>query len=302
MSDKYDTVQVTLSAATGLGGSFTVPYPLFRSADDYLGADAGARHEIHTTSYRSLFSIDGDFAVSFGASLITVTLLTAISMVVGTRVNLNLDRAEKNASLGEDIKMANEAKMTLLTPVRVNLGAPAAAVATAVCASQGLNTGVDALINGTLAVGGVATFDVPRNVVAAWTTTAVLTVTGTDEYGNVIVESSASGAAMTGKKAFKTITKVRTNTNITGLTVGSGVILGLPMFLADVPDVMREALNGAAATAGTTVAGDQTPATATTGDVRGTYSPNSAPNGTNVYELITALRDPLYRGRAQFAG
>jgi len=148
----------------------------------------------------------------------------------------------------------------------------------------------------------VATFDVPRNVVAAWTNTAVLTVTGTDEYGNVMRESSASGTSMTGAKAFKTITSVTTSANITGLTVGSGVRLGLPMYLPNVPNVIVQLQDGAAATAGTVVAGDSAVATATTGDVRGTYSPNSAPNGSLRFELDVIVRSPEYRGNAQFAG
>lgn len=299
MSDRFDQIEVTLSAVTGLGGSFNVNYPLHRSADDYLG---GGAHELHSLSYRSLFAANGDFAVTFGASNMTLTITTGIALESGTKIYLHLDRAEKNASMGELITVANEAKMTLLTPVRINLGAPATADADGVCASQALNTGTDGLINGALATLGVATFDVPRNVVAAWTGTAVITITGTDEYGNVVVESSASGTSLTGKKAFKTITQVRVSANVTALTVGSGVLLGLPVFLPDVPDVFREIMDGVAATPGTTVAGDQTAATATTGDVRGTYSPNSAPNGSRVYELNVALRDPSYRGRAQFAG
>ena len=300
MSDRFDTISVTLSAATGLGGSFTVPYPAHRGADDYLGTDG--KHEIHTQAYRALFAEKGEFALIFGASNITVTLTTALSMAVGTVVYLHIDRAEKNASKGEMIELANEGKMSILTPVRINLGAPLAASATAICASQNLNAGVDGLINGAQAVNGAVEFVTPRNVVAAWTGTAVITITGTDEYGNPMVESSASGTSLTGKKAFKTITRVRVSANVTALTVGSGVVLGLPVFLPDTPDVVREAVNGAVpGTGGTLVAGDQTAATATTGDVRGTYSPNSAPNGTNVYELTVMVRDPAYKGRAQFA-
>ena len=107
---------------------------------------------------------------------------------------------------------------------------------------------------------------------------------------------------MTGKKAFKEITKVITSADVTGLTVGTGVVLGLPVFLSDTVDIIREILDSVPATAGTVVVGDVATATATTGDVRGTYSPNSAPNGTRVYELTLLLRDPGYKGRAQFAG
>ncbi len=194
--------------------------------------------------------------------------------------------------------------MDIMHAVKINLGAPIASDADAAVASQactlldGLATG----INGVLAADGVATFDVPRNVVAAWTGTAVLTVTGTDVFGNVLVESSGSGTSLTGKKAFKTVTGVSTSADITGLTVGNSKVLGLPTFLADVTDLLKEAEDGAAPTAGTIVAGDATAATATTGDVRGTYAPNSSPNGTKVFELNILSRDPMSVGFAQYAG
>jgi hypothetical protein len=160
------------------------------------------------------------------------------------------------------------------------------------------------LINGALASGGVATFDVPRNVVAAWTNTATITVTGTDEYGNTVVETSASGTSMAGKKAFKTITSVVPSANITGATVGTGDVLGLPVFLPGAGHVLSELQDGDVATAGTVVAGlsVNTESTATTADVRGTYDPNSACNGALRFELLVALPDPTHLGNAQFAG
>ena len=55
------------------------------------------------------------------------------------------------------------------------------------------------------------------------------------------------------------------------------------------PDPANNA--GAAPTAGTIVAGVTTAggSTATTGDVRGTYDPNAACDGSKVFELILAL-------------
>src|SRR5688500_103923 len=80
-----------------------------------------------------------------------------------------------------------------ITPMlAVALGIIATADADGGCASQALSTGVDGAINGALAASGVATFATARNVVAAWTGAAVITITGTDEYGETIVESSAS--------------------------------------------------------------------------------------------------------------
>jgi hypothetical protein len=200
--------------------------------------------------------------------------------------------------------MANPLTMVDCSLVRVTLGRPIASAANAIVLSQAatLASGLATGINGALAAGGVATLDVPRAVVAAWTNTAVLTVTGTDEYGAVIRESSASGTSFTGKKAFKTITSVTTSADITGLTVGTSKVLGLPMWLASAGEVLRELQDGATATAGTLVAGDVATATATTGDVRGTYAPNSNPNGTLLFEVIAAVRSTEYRGVPQFGG
>jgi hypothetical protein len=292
---------VTLGSTVGLGGSFTVSYPTGRTAEDYFGA---TDHEIHSSSYASLFAKAGDFTAVFGASNITITIAIGAYFVAGSKVNVSLDRGEKNIALGEVPTLATDAKMALLQTVKVTLGAPLTAAATAVCASQALlaATAAGATINGTQAASGKVVLATPRNIVAAWTGTAVVTIIGTDEYGNALRESSASGTSLTGKKAFKEVTKVITSADVTGLTVGTGVVLGLPVFLPDTVDVIREILDGVPATAGTVVAGDTTAATATTGDVRGTYNPNSAPNGSRVFELVLTLRDPSYKGRAQFAG
>lgn len=291
----HDTIQHTIGSAVGAGGTFTVSYPAGRSSDDYQGG--GGNHYVVSNFLRTLFAKSNDFTLTFGASNISVVMTGGVALPAGAVIYLNVDRAE--AAL-EDL--ANPAKMSNMTPVRIMLGAPIAASANAISLSQALNTGVDGLINGAQATAGVATLATPRNVVAAWTTAAIITITGTDEYGAVIVESSASGTSFTGKKAFKTITKVRVSANVTGLTVGIGVVLGLPVFLADVPDVVKELQDGAAATAGTPVKGDQTAATATTGDVRGTYAPNAAPDGSKVFELICFLRSVGHKGVAQYAG
>lgn len=297
-----DEASQTLSASTGFGGSFTVAYPANRTAEDYLG---GTKHRLMGQSFRMLYADQGEFSLAFGASNITVTMRTNISVPNGETVTLLLDRAEADGAPDDGAEaLADPASMTAMQTIKVTLGAPIASDSDAAVASQaataagGLATG----INGVLATGGVATFDVPRNVVAAWTNTAVLTVTGTDAYGNTIVESSGSGTSMTGKKAFKTVTGISVSADVTGLTVGTSKVLGLPVFLADVGDVLKEYENGAAPTAGTVVAGATATATATTGDVRGTYAPNSNPNGSLVFEVLIAVRSASYKGAAQYAG
>jgi hypothetical protein len=53
---------------------------------------------------------------------------------------------------------------------------------------------------------------------------------------------------------------------------------------------------------GTFVAGVQTTPTATTGDVRGTYDPSVACNGSLQFALLCALPDPTYRGVDNYDG
>jgi hypothetical protein len=168
-----------------------------------------------------------------------------------------------------------------VTPlIKVALGSPATADANGHCVSQDLTSAGVFSVSVTAAVaiaaGALAgTQIVPRNVVAAWTTTATLTITGTDEYGETMSESSAAGTSMTGKKAFKTITNIETDTNITGLTVGDGQVLGLPYFLTDLSDIVQCVFNGVIDTTPGGVVGVTTTATATTGDIRGTVAPQT---------------------------
>ena len=187
--------------------------------------------------------------------------------------------------------------------LQVDLGAPVAASANAISLSQSVTGGVAALLNG--ALGG--TLDVPRNVVAAWTNTAVCTVTGTDVYGRTLVESSASGTSMTGKKAFKTITSVVFSASVTSATVGTGDVLGLPYRIGGKFDILAAYADTTADIASATVvAGDATTPSATTGDVRGTYDPNTACNGSVRFRLWLKPYGVKNRAEAygvdQFAG
>lgn len=291
---KYESISTTLANAVSAGASFTVNYPAGRSSDDYLG---GTDHMILSNGVRTLFARSGDFSVVFGSSNITVTMATGLALSKGAVIYLNVDKAEVDNA----VDVANPDNMAEIVMVKINIGAPAAASANGVCASQSVALNANAVLNGALVAGDVAVMSRPRNIVAAWTTAAVITVYGTDEFGAALVEQGASGTSFTGKKAFKTVTRVTFSVAVTAATVGTGVVMGMPVFVADAVDVMKEIVNAAVpGTAGTFVAGVQETQTATTGDVRGTYAPNSAPNGTNIYELIVAVRAPAYRGQAQF--
>lgn len=172
---------------------------------------------------------------------------------------------------------------------------PAAAAANAVCASQSVGAAGALTVDGASASGGVATFDYARTVnidtSSANNTTQVITVTGTDYWGQAQTEAITCNGTSTvnGDKAFKTISAVSSNAALTGtITVGNNDTFGLPYRVTDAGYLVRVGWAGALAEdAGTFVAADTAAATATTGDVRGTYTPSSAANGSR--RLVIAI-------------
>lgn len=164
---------------------------------------------------------------------------------------------------------------------------PVALSATAVAAAQAVAAAGNLTINGASASGGVATLDVPRAVSIvssnAGDTTQTATVFGFDVYGQPMSELIAFNGTTTvsGQKAFRRVTRVAISAAMAGnASVGSTDILGLPHRVTS-RNYMLTAWDGAFVTTGTFVAGDTTnPATTTTDDVRGTYLPPSATNGT----------------------
>lgn len=170
-----------------------------------------------------------------------------------------------------------------MSPINVYNAVPAVLDADGICAQQTLAAAGNALLNGALASGGTVTLDVPRNVIvdAAGAATAVLTVTGTDVYGIPMSEAiTLNGTtAVSGKKAFKTITRIAASAAATDFFVGTGDVFGLPI-RANSRNYVLTAWDGAFVTTGTFVAADATTATTTTGDVRGTYAVPDAADGT----------------------
>lgn len=186
-----------------------------------------------------------------------------------------------------------EAQTLILLP----LGAPIASDVDGVCAAQAIAGAVDALINGALATGGVATFDVPRAVQVdssnAGDTTQTVTITGTDYWGATVVETIALNGTtdVLGLKAFATVTRVQVSAALAGnLTVGTTGKLGL-RYAPVRGGFVRGRLGEDTADAGTYAPPIRVTATATTGDVRGTYLPAGALNGTNVYSVVIAVQN-----------
>ena len=227
--------ETTIGTAVASSGTITFSYPSNTSA----GTFAAYGHKLWVDKHQKLYSAPGDFTVSFGASNITVTYNESTTIPVGAEVKLqaNIEGDDQNV-LKTDLDDTDVKRTTLASLIRVTLGSPDTADPNGYVESQDLTSAGVFSVNTTAAAAIAAaalagTADVPRNVVASWTGTAVLTITGTDEDGNVLVESSASGTSLTGAKAFKTVTGISSSANITSLTVGTGDVLGLPQFLSD---------------------------------------------------------------------
>lgn len=180
-------------------------------------------------------------------------------------------------------------------------GAVAAATATGVCvAATATAVGANTLsATGSLVSGGVATFDVPRNVVVTATSNVISIanlVTGTDQYGAPQTETITvtGGTAVEGKKGFKTVTSVVATATaaVTGpINVGTANVIALPFHLNNKGSFLGYKLDGAETTttlvAGFTATGVST---STTADVTGTFTATAA-DGSK-YVTVMMLVNP----------
>lgn len=416
----------TLASALATAGTVAPAYPTGYTKGDFV---FGSAHKIVALQYT--WEAPRDFTIALGDSTFTITWKAAATLPAGTAMRIQLDIAgEKPVREEGAAKRALHGAVSAMALTLMLLGRPATADTDGYFASQDLTAAGVASVSTTAAAAIAAAAlagqaDVPRNVVAAWTGAAVLTVTGEDYYGNTMVESSASGTSFTGKKAFYKVTNIAVSANVTALTVGTGDVLGLPAFVPDASMVVAEYFDGAlmhrkpslvflpfvigatelsagtptelispvagrirrlrttvqvaivtggAVTAevnttavdglsitvadsatvgtrqsdsptaghatavvaagdrieiipaagfngggalagvleievdagsqlnGTFVAGSMAEPTATSNDVRGTYAPETAPDGSNTYGLIVALPNPGYLGGAQYDG
>lgn len=119
------------------------------------------------------------------------------------------------------------------------------------------------------------------------------TITGYDFYNAPMTQklTGSNGGTATTTKAFYSILSIVPSAAVASTaTAGTGDIFGLPVQLIDKGYVdMQNWANTTAIDGGTcTVADQTTPATNLTGDVRGTYAPSSASNGSR--RLVFAIQ------------
>jgi len=184
-------------------------------------------------------------------------------------------------------------------PVTLNTAALSALATYAAAGNLTLRAGVGgvtAVVNGRGET--VYQLDVPRAVsitAAAGATTRSYTVTGYDRYGqkmSELIPNVAASSTVNGKKAFYQVLTVAVDGATTNnVSAGSTDILGIPVRVTDRGYCDPSWNNTLARDTGTLVVADQTsPATTSTGDVRGTYVPSSATDGTK--RLIMGIGVP----------
>lgn len=143
-----------------------------------------------------------------------------------------------------------------------------------------------------------------RNIVVESTDAGDVTIVGFDYLNQPMVETLTCVIGdIDGKKAFKRITRIEASAGLAGdIIIKAGQEFGLPVVGVE---IIREVVDGVAGTEGTITAADSNTPTATTGDPRGTFNPNVAPNGAKDIELTfvttNRLTGGLY-GQAHYAG
>ena len=140
----------------------------------------------------------------------------------------------------------------------------------------------------------VSTLDIPRNLTVRGEATDdnVVTITGTDFYGQTQVETitAAETAVVAGTKAFASVEEVSI-APIEGVTaaidIGWGDVFGLP-FKADKVTKIWLNVDGEAETPAAFVAGDAE-TDAEQGDVRGTVDPTTAADGSAEMAILMVV-------------
>lgn len=251
------------------------------------------------------------FGITLAATTATLTNRSGTTWKAGTGFRLQLEMQGFRYYQDNDPNFSRKLIKAVDTPLlTINLGMPAALSANSIATAQAVAGAGNLTLNGASVVGGVGFLDVPRSLSIVSTnagdTTQVATVYGLDLYGAPLRENITFNGTTTvqGNKTFASVSRVAISAVMTGnAAVGHGNKLGLPVFLPSAGFIIRELQDGVSATAGTPVAGlSATGSTATSADVRGTYAPNTAPDGTKTYQLIVATPAAGNLGAPQFNG
>jgi hypothetical protein len=290
------------------------------TAQGYQGLDAYPNAatftgEISTTTLTVTAMLSGD-PITLGmwlggANVGTVAYITAFGTGTGGVGTYTVSASQTAASA--TIVGAGNALLGDPSPMDVGVGplgriyvwdvVPQAAVSNNIAASQtAFAAGAVTLTAGTsvrsvVTASGVTVLqlDCPRAIrVDCATTARAFTVTGFDYYGQAmseVITVQSAGNYVNGLKAFFQISGVTISGSATAVTVGTNDILGCPVRFTDRSYIVRvgntDTLPGGGA--GTATPAFTATATTTTGDVRGTFEPNSSSNGIRRLVMTIAL-------------
>jgi hypothetical protein len=288
------TVRTTVSSAVATSGTITFAYPSGFDEGSFRGTYG---HTLYARGLQTTFVFPSQFTIAFGASVV-VTYLGSTSIPANTEVALELNiPGETQLTNG-----TGGARAGVVQPYLIDFGSPSTISTTAVLATT-------AVANSTLVtLSSPVVFDWPRAiqiVSSSGSDTAVtVTVRGLDEYGVAMTQTLTTNgtSAVLGTKAFKQVNSYQASGAMVGtLSIGNTKVLGLPFFVPYTSGaVLKEIQDGANATAGTIVAGVLTAPSATTGDVRGTWTPNATLDGAIDLQLVLWTDNPARRGLTQF--
>lgn len=260
----FSVISGALAAAVAPAGTFTASYPSGKDAGSFFLA---LGHKLSING--DMYYFPTDFDVTLGSSSITITNKSStITWPQSATFRLQMEELGDRAQLSVPMQAPNPAVETVsgssqsinvrpkLFPSTtqtyvdlVTLGAPDTLEDDGICAAQSMAASGTMSIDGTLASSGAVTLDVPRalQVVSSGAATAVITVTGTDVYGRPMSEAiTLNGTtAVSGKKAFKTVTLVTAGAAIDNpAKVGTTDILGLPVFIPSEGFLVAELRDG----------------------------------------------------------
>lgn len=248
---EFQSVELVLGSAVANGGTFTVGYPTGFNQGDF---ENGANHVF--TAMGSKFRHSEDFTISFAQASATVTYNGTTTIPAQSKIFFQFGQ-EGRAGVDDIFGLAgpnDNSKPVVQTlygdTVYVNLGAPVTADPNGILDDESATDSAQSYTSADFVAAFDGTLDVPRNLTATGTTGSdhVVTVTGTDAYGQTMVENlTLSGTnVISGVKAFKTVTGVAVAVGAASDTfdLGWGDVLGLPFYLNDEAEIIAEFEDG----------------------------------------------------------
>ncbi len=202
--------ETVLGTAVADDGTFTVSYPTGTNQSDFAAGMAGTDSYVILNSNDRWDVADPGFALSFGASNITVTNQTGAALAAGTEVTINLDMAEDDGQV--------------MLPFRVDLAS--------ITGAQDVVTDFQPGFEGEI-VDAFFVVDKPVTTAAKLASLNV-EIGSTNLTGGVVALTSAaatpmgkvvSGSAITGANSFNRDDKISVEaSSVTAFAEGSGTL------------------------------------------------------------------------------